>query len=428
MPFHPLAILKQVVGVGPFRRAGLVSKAHVHTVGPGVVIGEARSVRQQGRRVGGIFPIPTGSGQLCLTAVNGQRDSRRRLGQARPSSGIRRQPQADAHSGNRQNDCRKDGRPAVGQGPLHPAGHVVLSESGGQAAGLGGGQGQQGPGVAGVLPFRQISQHPLVAGGLQIPAEQPPGQPQHRVEPVDRRRQEEEGFPHKIPPAQVEPLMGEDIAPVGRLQPPGQVDFGREKAQDEGRTGLVALQHPGRHPHRRLHPLFQLPVGIQPPAPQYSHPQQPQKGERQHGGNPGFRHLRRLHGCKLHHGVLRQGLRWGDTWDARRTRLLYRLPGGLHLGRGGQRFFHQGGGSPGAGEADGAHHAEEHHHPQQQPHKGRGPQPHQRPPQNQHHQGGKSGGKAHAPYRCQQLSHGAPHSRQSAAAALPPPGGRAFCR
>ena len=291
----------------------------------------------------------------------------------------------------------------------------MLPKGGGERIGAGDGQGQQGAGVAGARLRRQGPEHPLVAGGLQVPAEEPPGQPQHRVEPVDGRRQEEQGLPQEVPPAQVEPLVGQDIAPLRLPQPLGQVDFRRKEAQHKGRAGQLALPHPRFRLLRPGHADPEMAVGQRPPPPQGGHPRQPQHRQGHQRRQGGLRLRDGLQGRDIHHRVLR--LLGGDGGLARRAAGGVRRDGGRRLRldlrpHRGRRLLQQGHRGPGAGEAHRAHHAEEHHRPQQQPEEGRGLQPDEDPPQGQHRQGGEGGGEAHAPHGQQQLTHGGPRSRR----------------
>ena len=415
MSGHPLLPLEEVVGKGPRVGVGLRSKVHADAVGPGGVLRETWGVFQELSRVGGRLPVPRRRREFHRILVGGEGEGGRLLRRGVPGR-VGAQPHPHPRRQDGQHGHRHQGGFPVVEGPLHPPGHVVLPEGGGEAGGLRGRQMEEGPGVAALFPLRQSAEHPLVAGGLQVPAEKFPGDPQRRVEPVEGDRQEKEGLPQKIPPAQVEPLMGQHIAPVGLTQPRGQVDAGRHQTQHEGRSGLIALPHAEGHPHSGGHGLLELPLLHHKPAPQSQHPRQPQEGQHRRAllrGDGGFQ------GGNFHRRVLRQGL---PRREGRDGFYLHR-PGGLGrevLGGGRLGLLHrlrsrrlqEGRGAPHAGKAHRAHHPEEHHRPQQQPEDRRGLPLHQHHPQDQHHESSEPGGEAHPAQVEKDVMHHVPRFRR----------------
>ena len=75
-------------------------------------------------------------------------------------------------------------------------------------------QTEEGGGVLdGVVGVEGLD-HRLVAGGLNVPAEQPVGQPQQGVAPVQAQSHPGQGLGPVIPPADVGLLVEEDVLPV----------------------------------------------------------------------------------------------------------------------------------------------------------------------------------------------------------------------
>ena len=74
---------------------------------------------------------------------------------------------------------------------------------------------------------------PLVAGKLNIPAEQGVGQPDQGIEPVDGQNQIAQRLPQVVFPLQVHPLMGNDMVNIRLGKVWGKIDPGVENAQDE---------------------------------------------------------------------------------------------------------------------------------------------------------------------------------------------------
>lgn len=81
---------------------------------------------------------------------------------------------------------------------------------------------QQGGGVLGGVLGAKAPDDGLVAGGLQIPAEQAVGQPEKGVAPVQAQRQPGQGLGQVIPPPQVGLLVEKDVGPVLGSSPTGR--------------------------------------------------------------------------------------------------------------------------------------------------------------------------------------------------------------
>ena len=132
-------------------------------------------------------------------------------------------------------------RPPIAHDCLHPGLDPHLAE--GQWTGSYGpaadAAAEQGGGVSAAVLLLQLPDHLLVAGPLDIPAQQGIGHPQQRVEPVDGEEQEAQRLPPVVAPADVGPLMGDHIGQIPFLQPVGQVDHRPQKPQDKGRRNMV---------------------------------------------------------------------------------------------------------------------------------------------------------------------------------------------
>lgn len=100
---------------------------------------------------------------------------------------------------------------------------------------------QQGGGVLGGVLGAKAPDDGLVAGGLQIPAEQAVGQPEKGVAPVQAQRQPGQGLGQVIPPPQVGLLVEKDVGPVLGVQPHGEIDFRGENTADKGGGNLIGL-------------------------------------------------------------------------------------------------------------------------------------------------------------------------------------------
>ena len=100
-----------------------------------------------------------------------------------------------------------------------------------------------------------IADDPLVAGQLNIAAQEDIGHPQQGVEPVDRQQQKAKGLPPVVAAAQMCLLVGDDVLSLPLVHVVGEVDVGAEEAEDKG--GVHRLTPPNIVPQREgeLHPL-----------------------------------------------------------------------------------------------------------------------------------------------------------------------------
>ena len=92
------------------------------------------------------------------------------------------------------------------------------------------GAGQQRPGVRLFTLGVQLPCHLLIAGQLDIPAEQEVTDPHQRMEPVDRKQSKGQTFPKGIPAPEVGLLVGDDVAFRAEGQHEGQIDPGPQNA------------------------------------------------------------------------------------------------------------------------------------------------------------------------------------------------------
>ena len=100
---------------------------------------------------------------------------------------------------------------------------------------------QERGGVACCIRPPKGTDHGLVRGGLNVPAEEMIGQPQDRVEPVEAQGDIGQRFRQIVPAADVGLLMEQDVAPVGFRQANGKIDAGAEETADEGDVDLIRL-------------------------------------------------------------------------------------------------------------------------------------------------------------------------------------------
>ena len=103
-----------------------------------------------------------------------------------------------------------------------------------------GGAGDKGAGVGGAARRVGVFQSQLITGALHVAAQQDVGQPQGRVEPVERQQQEGQGLDDVVAPADVAALVGEHLGQVVLRQAVGEIDAGGEQAQHEGRAEVAA--------------------------------------------------------------------------------------------------------------------------------------------------------------------------------------------
>ena len=114
----------------------------------------------------------------------------------------------------------------------------------------------RGIGLDGALVHR--ADHPLIAGKLNVAAEQRIGEPQHGVEPVNRKQREAQRLPPVVMPRKMRPLMREYILPLHLVQTGGQVDAWFYNAEDERRgngiTKVDIFLHTERYAHAPAQP------------------------------------------------------------------------------------------------------------------------------------------------------------------------------
>ena len=132
--------------------------------------------------------------------------------------------------------------------------------------------GQQRLGIIRPAGRIHIPDHLFVAGDLDVPAEQPVGQPQQRMEPVHRQQDKAQGLPPVVAPADVGLLVGNDAVQMFLGKPEGQIDPRPQHPQHKGGVDPLALEDVVPQPHRRGQP-----------APQ---PQPADKGIEQHPRRP----------------------------------------------------------------------------------------------------------------------------------------------
>ena len=191
---------------------------------------------------------------------------------------------------------------------LHPVPDPHLAEGQGtqhQPAPPGHGAVQQGLGIGGPLGPVHIPHHPLVAGQLNVPAQQDIRRPDQGVEPVYRHQQMAQRLPPVVPAAQMGPLVAQHALQGLPLQPRGQIHPGPENAQDKGGGDVVAEVNLLPHPDGGRHLPPQPQIAHSRPAQHRRHAHQPYPGQvrqgdprsgggRLHGRGGGKRRLPRL--------------------------------------------------------------------------------------------------------------------------------------
>ena len=114
----------------------------------------------------------------------------------------------------------------------------------------------RGIGLDGALVHR--ADHPLIAGQLNVAAEQRIGEPQRGVEPVDRQQREAQRLPPVVTPRKMRPLMREYILPLYLVQTGGQIDAwfynAENKRRGNGITKVDIFPHTERYTHAPAQP------------------------------------------------------------------------------------------------------------------------------------------------------------------------------
>ena len=206
-------------------------------------------------------------------------------------------------------------RPPIAHDCLHPGLDPHLAE--GQWTGSHGpaadAAAEQGGGISAAVLLLQRPDHLLVAGPLDIPAQQGIGRPQQRVEPVDGEEQEAQRLPPVVAPADVSPLMGDHIGQIPFLQPVGQVDHRPQEPQDKGRIHPLAL--PDIFPEKggSAHPAPQAQIADQGVEQQQDHPCQPEPGQDKGPDLGGVGTGRRRRGQGLRQNGVDGAVEGGDT-------------------------------------------------------------------------------------------------------------------
>ena len=260
-------------------------------------------------------------------------------------------------------------------------------------------QTEEGGGVLDGVVGVEGPDHRLVAGGFNVPAEEPVGQPQQGIAPVQAQGHPGQGLGPVISPADVGLLVEENVLPVTGGHAGGEIDPGTEKTADKGAANLVALIDvvPEEDCLRQLPPETE--VGDPAPKEHPPGPQQPKRSDQVRPGEGRGFLLGRGRERRLCGG---QHRRRGLFLDGRRGHR------GLLPGRGGCKV-----GSLGDGGGDEAHrqgkahradHPQEDHRPQAAENPPGGL--FQQPPQNHHAQGGHRGGGGHGEQRLEDGVHG----------------------
>ena len=107
--------------------------------------------------------------------------------------------------------------------------------------GASGAAGQQGGRI--VLPLLQIHSldHPLITGHLHVTTQQKVSAPYQGIEPVNHQGNVAQQLEPVVSLLQMCLLVGQNVAPVARTEPGGQVNPGPEIPQNEGGWNLAAL-------------------------------------------------------------------------------------------------------------------------------------------------------------------------------------------
>ena len=193
-----------------------------------------------------------------------------------------RRRRADQHRDRR----RPEGRLPVVEYVFHPLLHPRLAEgqgTGGNGAAAGAAP-EQGLGVGLFDLGAQLPDHPLVAGQLNIPAQQDIGDPHQRLKPIDRQQEVGQELDPVVPAPKMGPLVGQNAGPALAVQALRQVDPGPEQPQQKGGVDLpaqpdaVSLRHGLRYTAAQPQPAHQG------PEEQERHADKPER--RAAGGDP----------------------------------------------------------------------------------------------------------------------------------------------
>ena len=127
------------------------------------------------------------------------------------------------------------------------------------------------------FPFRKLHElyYPLIAGHLDVPAQQNIGRPHHGIKPVQAQGQKSDHLDPVVSLVQVGPLVIQDIAAGLGLHSHRYVDSGLDKSQNEGRFNSFGFPSPGDF-HRIPYPASQGKITVNTVAQEnhrYSSPQ-----------------------------------------------------------------------------------------------------------------------------------------------------------
>ena len=175
----------------------------------------------------------------------------------------------------------------------------------------------RGIGLDGALVHR--ADHPLIAGQLNVAAEQRIGEPQHGVEPVNRKQREAQRLPPVVTPREMRPLMREYILPLHLVQTGGQVDAWFYNAEDERRGNGIAKINVILNGERYTHA---------PTQPKITHERIEQHGSKADEPHPACEirpHIERVDACQRRGG------------KALAQRRVHRVVDELHAARDGRR-------------------------------------------------------------------------------------------
>ena len=136
--------------------------------------------------------------------------------------------------------------------------------------------GEQGLGVVRPLLGFHASHHLLVAGKLDVPAQQQIGQPQQGVEPVHAQQYKAQGLPPVVSALDVGPLVGHYIVHGVLVQTEGKVNPGVHQSQHEGGEHRITLVEVILQPYRRGHPPPQAQIAHSAPPQQPRHTKEPE--------------------------------------------------------------------------------------------------------------------------------------------------------
>ena len=158
-----------------------------------------------------------------------------------------------------------------------------------------GGQPQQGGGVVCPVVWLQLPDHCLVTAHFHVLLRQQEGTPHQGIEPVDAQRRVGQQLPHRVAPADVAALMGQDVVPFPVGHGEGNVDFREKHPKHKGSADVVGEKRVapvGNGPHQLPAQPKIAHAAVQCQA---AHSRKPDPGRHGHGREGSFlgRFLRR---------------------------------------------------------------------------------------------------------------------------------------